>query len=297
MLTFAIAAIVLVMMPGPDQVLITRNALAGGLWGGLMTLVGGAFGLTVHASAAALGLSALLLASSTAFTVLKIVGVAYLLWLGVQTLRAARKSRREPADDGAIVAPQRRWAYLRQGFLSNALNPKVALFFLAFVPQFIYPDATGKALAFLILGVIFNFNGTLWNLFVAWSAARVATQLSAAGRWTAWLARAAGRTVREIESMVAGRPQGALHGAWRPQRRRPRRGGHLRGSVPDGRWAGAVRLRKPSARSGNCFGCVPVHPPDWPRHFRPMAHADANQQVEHSAEALSPIGLRGGKPG
>ena len=162
MLTFAIAALVLIMMPGPDQVLITRNALAGGLWGGLLTLVGGALGITVHASAAALGLSALLLASSTAFTVLKIVGVAYLLWLGIQTLRAARRSRREPAVEGAVVAPQRRWAYLRQGFLSNALNPKVALFFVTFLPQFLPTDSGSPRAEALLLSAVFALLYVLW---------------------------------------------------------------------------------------------------------------------------------------
>ncbi len=176
MLTFAIAALVLVMMPGPDQVLITRNALAGGLWGGLMTLFGGALGLTVHASAAALGLSALLLASSTAFTVLKIVGVAYLLWLGVQTLRAARKSRHEPSDEGAAVAPQRRWAYLRQGFLSNALNPKVALFFVTFLPQFLPTDSGSPRAEALMLSAVFAL------IYASWFSAYVML-VERFGRW------------------------------------------------------------------------------------------------------------------
>ena len=181
MLTFAIAALVLVMMPGPDQVLITRNALAGGLWGGLMTLVGGALGLTVHASAAALGLSALLLASSTAFTVLKIVGVAYLLWLGIQTLRAARKSRREPAEAGAVVAPQRRWAYLRQGFLSNALNPKVALFFVTFLPQFLPTDSGSPRAEALMLSAVFAL------IYVSWFS----TYVMLVERFGRWLRRPA----------------------------------------------------------------------------------------------------------
>ncbi len=99
MTTFAIAALLLIMMPGPDQVLVTRNALSGGRRGGLLTMVGGALGLGVHATAAAVGLSALLLASSTAFTALKVVGVAYLLWLGVQTWRSARRTRLEPAEE------------------------------------------------------------------------------------------------------------------------------------------------------------------------------------------------------
>src|SRR3954452_3180207 len=90
MTTFAIAALVLIMLPGPDQALITRNALVGGRYGGLLTMLGGVLGLTVHAGAAALGLSALLLASATAFTMLKIVGAVYLLWLGVQMLWSSR---------------------------------------------------------------------------------------------------------------------------------------------------------------------------------------------------------------
>lgn len=176
MTTFAIAALVLIMMPGPDQVLITRNALAGGRWGGLLTLLGGALGITVHATAAALGLSALMVASATAFTVLKIVGVAYLLWLGVQTLRAARQSKHAPAEDETVAAPRRRWAYLRQGFLSNALNPKVALFFLTFLPQFL-PVGSGSPRAdALLLSAIFAV------LYVAWFSTYVAV-VDRLGRW------------------------------------------------------------------------------------------------------------------
>src|ERR671930_273246 len=99
MTTFAIAALVLIMLPGPDQALITRNALVGGRSGGVLTMFGGVLGLTVHASAAAFGLSALLLASAKAFTVLKIVGAAYLLWLGAQMLLSAIRSRRSPVAD------------------------------------------------------------------------------------------------------------------------------------------------------------------------------------------------------
>lgn len=176
MMTFAIAALVLIMIPGPDQVLITRNALAGGRWGGLLTLVGGALGITVHASAAALGLSALMLASTTAFTVLKVVGVAYLLWLGLQTLRAARRSRQEPAAEDAVAVPRRRWAYLRQGFLSNALNPKVALFFITFLPQFLPADSGSPRAEALLLSAIFA------ALYVAWFSAYVVA-VDRLGRW------------------------------------------------------------------------------------------------------------------
>lgn len=176
MTTFAMAALLLIMMPGPDQVLITRNALAGGRWGGLLTLVGGAFGLTVHATAAALGLSALLLASASAFTALKIVGVAYLLWLGVQTMRAARRTRQEQDLDEAPVRPQGRWAYLRQGFLSNALNPKVALFFVTFLPQFLSPDSGSPRTQALVLSAVFA------GLYVAWFGSYVVV-VDRLGQW------------------------------------------------------------------------------------------------------------------
>jgi threonine/homoserine/homoserine lactone efflux protein len=176
MTTFAIAALILIMIPGPDQALITRNALAGGRAGGLLTMTGGVLGLTVHATAAAFGLSALLLASAKAFTVLKIVGAVYLVWLGFQTLRAAARSRREPATEQAAAAPRRRTVYLRQGFLANALNPKVALFFVTFLPQFLSADAGSPRTQALLLSAIFAV------LYLAWFAPYVAA-VDRLGRW------------------------------------------------------------------------------------------------------------------
>lgn len=176
MTTFAIAALVLIMIPGPDQALITRNALAGGRSGGLVTMMGGVLGVAVHAASASLGLSALLLASATAFTVLKLVGAAYLLWLGVQTLRAAARSRREQQPDRSTTAPRRHSAYLRQGFLSNALNVKVALFFITFLPQFIAVDSGSPRAEALVLSAIFA------ALFVIWFGLYVSV-VDRLGRW------------------------------------------------------------------------------------------------------------------
>jgi threonine/homoserine/homoserine lactone efflux protein len=176
MTTFALAALVLIMIPGPDQALITRNALAGGRYGGLLTMVGGVLGLTVHASAAALGLSALLLASATAFTALKIVGAVFLLWLGVQTLRAAASSRREPAVARPAVERRRRVVYLRQGFLANALNPKVALFFVTFLPQFLSADAASPRAQALLLSAVFA------GLYLSWFTLYIAA-VERLGRW------------------------------------------------------------------------------------------------------------------
>ncbi|MFI5893914.1 LysE family translocator [Actinoplanes sp. NPDC051513] len=172
MMTFAIAALVLIMLPGPDQALITRNALVGGRSGGLLTMVGGVLGLSVHAGAATLGLSALLLASATAFTVLKIVGAAYLLFLAAQMLW----SRRLPAAEEAGAAPGKGLAYLRQGFLSNALNPKVALFFVTFLPQFLSTDSGSPRAEAALLSAIFA------ALYLAWFGLYVAA-VERLGRW------------------------------------------------------------------------------------------------------------------
>ncbi len=173
MTTFAITALVMIMMPGPDQALITRNALVGGRRGGLLTMAGGVLGLTVHAGAAALGLSALLLASATAFTVVKVVGALYLLWLAIQMLRSARRS---PAAEQPAAAPVRRSAYLRQGFLSNALNPKVALFFVTFLPQFLTTDSGSPHARALLLSAIFG------ALYLAWFGS-YAVAVDRLGRW------------------------------------------------------------------------------------------------------------------
>lgn len=126
---FAVASLVLIALPGPDYALITRNTLVAGRAAGIHTMLGGVTGLTVHAAAAALGLSALLAASAGAFATVKLVGVAYLVYLGVRLLFSGRAGQVEKQPRG------RRW--FMQGFLSSALNVKVALFFLTFLPQFL----------------------------------------------------------------------------------------------------------------------------------------------------------------
>lgn len=155
MLTFAAAAMVLIMIPGPDQALITRNALAGGRSAGLFTTLGGTLGLSVHVTAASLGVSALLLASAEAFLALKIAGTLYLIWMGIATLRSARRGGPDGTGDAHRAPPG--WRCLRQGFLSNALNPKVALFFVTFLPQFLpsrgstLQDALALSAVFMLL--------------------------------------------------------------------------------------------------------------------------------------------------
>jgi threonine/homoserine/homoserine lactone efflux protein len=146
----------------------------------------------VHVFAAALGVGALLATSATAFTLLKWAGAAYLLWVGARLLLGRAPP---PAADLEALARARPAASLaavfRGGFLTNVLNPKVAIFFLAFVPQFIAPDADNKALAFILLGTLFNINSipvnSGWAVAAAWMARRHAVQ-----RGMHWLDRVAG---------------------------------------------------------------------------------------------------------
>ena len=154
LIQFAITSLVLIALPGPDQALIMRNALVGGRTAGVRTMLGGVTGLALHASAAALGVSALLATSATAYATLKLVGVAYLLYLGVRMLLSARKPP-EPEQEARGGRP------FLQGFVSNALNPKVALFFLTFVPQFL-PDSGSTLPVALVLSATFA------AIYIAW---------------------------------------------------------------------------------------------------------------------------------
>jgi threonine/homoserine/homoserine lactone efflux protein len=171
-LLFVAAGVLLNITPGPDMLYIIGRSTAQGWRSGAAAALGIGAGCFVHIAAAALGLSAVLAASATAFTLLKIIGAAYLVYVGISLIRSSRSS---PAAAPTVAfAPTTLRTVFVQGFLTNVLNPKVALFFLAFLPQFINADAPSKPLAFLFLGAVFNFNGTLWNLLVAWSAARFA---------------------------------------------------------------------------------------------------------------------------
>ncbi len=185
---FVLSGLLLNVAPGPDTFYILSRTASRGWRGGAVAALGIGSGCFVHIVAAALGLSALLAASATAFTVLKWIGGAYLVWMGVSMLWTTVQT---PEAD-AQAPPQRLRRVFAQGFATNALNPKVALFFLAFLPQFIAPDAPHKALAFLFLGCVFNFNATLWNLFVAWSAARIAGSVKDSRAVRTWINRSIG---------------------------------------------------------------------------------------------------------
>ena len=180
LLLFIAAGWLLNLTPGPDVLYIVSNTLRAGVRAGVLAGVGIPAGCFVHVAAAAVGGGALLAASSTAFAVLKFAGAAYLLWTGVRLLlaRAPAAGKAGAWPEAPAPAPA---ASLRQvfmgGFWTNVLNPKVAIFFLAFVPQFIAPDEGNKTLAFVLLGVLFNLNAIPvhvgWALAAAWMARRV----------------------------------------------------------------------------------------------------------------------------
>lgn len=185
---FVVSGLLLIVTPGPDTMYILGRSATHGRRGGTVAALGIGAGCFVHIFAVALGLSALIAASATAFTVIKWVGAVYLIYVGIALLRS-RPHRVE-------LPPAQRAAALRtvflQGFLTNVFNPKVALFFLAFLPQFVAPDAPNKMMAFLFLGLIFNGNGTLWNLLVAWSAAAVAKHFRGTNHVALWVNRTIG---------------------------------------------------------------------------------------------------------
>jgi threonine/homoserine/homoserine lactone efflux protein len=189
LLLFVAAGLLLNLTPGPDVLYIVSHSLRSGARAGILAGFGITAGCFVHIIAAALGLSALMAASSTAFTVLKWVGAAYLLWVGVRML-FSRPSGAAPAL--AAAGPANAKSVFLGGFWTNALNPKVALFFLAFVPQFIAPGTDDKALAFFLLGVLFNFNAIFVNVAWALAAGWTARRVGLVQRGMHWLQRGAG---------------------------------------------------------------------------------------------------------
>jgi threonine/homoserine/homoserine lactone efflux protein len=168
---FVLSGLLLNITPGADSLFIITRSVTQGARAGAVAALGVSVGCCVHVIAAALGLSALLATSASAFTVIKLIGAAYLVYIGVSLLRtraavALINELENESSDQRLPASSMS-AVFAQGFLTNLLNPKVALFFLAFVPQFIDSGATDKTLAFLFLGAVFNFNGLLWCLLLA----------------------------------------------------------------------------------------------------------------------------------
>lgn len=139
LLVFLVGSVVVTVVPGPDMALVMRQVVTRGRRAAQTTILGNLSGLVVHTAALAVGLSALLVASATAFTVVKLAGAAYLVLLGVQSFLQARRSNAGETT-GVELTPKRGNPYL-QGLVSTVLNPKPALFFVSYLPQFVDPDA------------------------------------------------------------------------------------------------------------------------------------------------------------
>jgi threonine/homoserine/homoserine lactone efflux protein len=191
LLAFVPVALLLTLIPGADTALVTRNALALGLRGARWTILGILTGCLIHATASALGLSAILATSARAYETVKLVGAAYLVWLGIQSIRGAGAptptSETEP--EPSVPAWSGSHPFV-QGFLTNILNPKVALFYLTFLPQFI-PAGAPVLRTSLLLAMIHNVLGFAWLSLYARFVDRLRVALTRP-MVKAWLERVTG---------------------------------------------------------------------------------------------------------
>ncbi len=170
---FFAASLLLAITPGPGIFYVAARSLAGGRAEGVASSFGTGLGGMVHVLAGSVGVSALVLASAELFTALKLLGAAYLTWLGLRTILAARKDALAAAAGQAGAPPIGLHRAFREGVMVEALNPKTAAFFLAFVPQFVDPAAGGVALQFAVLGVVSVALNTLADVVVAYAAGGV----------------------------------------------------------------------------------------------------------------------------
>ena len=188
---FTVAATLVTLSPGPDMALVARRAITDGWRRASVTSAGIVSGLLVHATASAAGISVILVRSATAFTVLKVVGACYLVVLGILSFRAARRTAREPANLGVGGRrPRSARTSFVQGFLNNVLNPKPALFYLAFMPQFFQPGDPVVLLTGIFVAIHIAIS-IVWLVTWGWVVSR-ASGAFAGSRWQATLERVAG---------------------------------------------------------------------------------------------------------
>jgi len=187
LLAFLFASFLVWITPGVDTMYIITRSITQGRPAGFLSVLGISSGILIHTIFAAFGLSAILAASAWAFTAIKFAGAVYLIYLGIQSL--LKKT-------GSIAAPEMkamsRWQIYQQGMITNVLNPKVAIFFLAFLPQFVDSESAFGALSFLFLGILFVTGGTLWCLTIALFASTVTKAIRENTKTTTWLERISG---------------------------------------------------------------------------------------------------------
>jgi len=185
---FALAALLLNLTPGNDMLYVAARSTSQGIKAGIISSLGIMAGCMVHILAAVIGLSAIIAQSALAFNIIKYVGAAYLVYLGIRSIISRKKTFE-------VKNKMQQQSYTRifwQGVLTNVLNPKVALFFLAFLPQFINVESKHTALQILFLGTWFNVGGTLVNIMVAILFGKIGTWLSQSPRFIQWQERITG---------------------------------------------------------------------------------------------------------
>lgn len=188
-LVFFSAALALNVSPGPDLLFVLSRTLSGGRRVGVASACGVCSGALVHVAAAALGISAILATSALAFAVVKYVGAAYLLYLGIQTLRSAGAGMQLNLNAAPRTSA---WQAYRQGILVDILNPKAAIFFMAFLPQFVRADQGAVAVQLLVLGVLVVMVAIVVECALVLLAARASSALRENRRLSQWLDRVLG---------------------------------------------------------------------------------------------------------
>lgn len=185
---FIVSGLLLNLMPGPDTLYILGRSISQGRMAGIVSVLGICSGCAVHTVAAAFGLSAILATSASAFLVVKLAGATYLTYLGLRMLLDRTVASTAPAQ----LTRQSLWAIYRQGVITNVLNPKVGLFFLSFLPQFVDPGTDMKVVPFLFLGGMFIFNSTFYCCSLAWFAAAMSRRLRESSSSGALIKKATG---------------------------------------------------------------------------------------------------------
>jgi len=196
---FALAALLLNLTPGNDMLYVAARSTSQGIKAGIISSLGIMAGCMVHILAAVIGLSAIIAQSALAFNIIKYVGAAYLVYLGIRSIISRKKTFE-------VKNKMQQQSYTRifwQGVITNVLNPKVALFFLAFLPQFINVESKHTALQILFLGTWFNVGGTLVNILVAILFGKIGTWLSQSPRFIQWQERITGAMLIALGIKVA----------------------------------------------------------------------------------------------
>jgi threonine/homoserine/homoserine lactone efflux protein len=201
---FALAALLLNLTPGNDMLYVAARSASQGVKAGIISSLGIMVGCMVHIVAAVVGLSAIIAQSALAFTIIKYLGAGYLVYLGIRSIMSKKKSL-EIKKEKAISFDRIFW----QGVITNVLNPKVALFFLAFLPQFINIESENMHWQILLLGTWFDIGGTLVNIIVAVLFGRIGNWLSRSPSFVQWQERITGAMLIGLGIKVAlGRSSG-----------------------------------------------------------------------------------------